>query len=174
MTSPQARRSAALAPVEEHLRHTAAARAAQIRSRAQAEAAEIIEGARQRAGAVIAQARAAGRAEAAPLAEAELSQARSRARSTLLQVQREACDELRSLVGARVASLPREAGYDQVAARIGRLAALAAGPGATVTRVPAGGVIARSAGVVVDCSLPRLADLAVQALGADVRELWTP
>ncbi len=30
------------------------------------------------------------------------------------------------------------------------------------------------AGVLVDCSLPRLADLAVDALGGEVRELWTP
>ena len=166
--------AAALAPVEEHLRHSAAARAAGIRAGAQREATEIIERARQRADTVVAQARIAGRVEAAPLADAELSQARSRARSTLLRVQREACDELRSLVRAGVAGLPRDAGYDRMAARIARMAALAAGPGATVTRVPAGGVIARSAGVVVDCSLERLADRAVAALGADVRELWTP
>jgi vacuolar-type H+-ATPase subunit E/Vma4 len=172
--SPQASRAAALAPVEEHLRYSGAARAAQIRAAAQREAAEIIGDARQRADAVIAQARAAGRAEAAPLAEAELSQARGRARSALLRVQRDAFDELRSLVRAGVAGLPRQAGYDRVAARIARIAALAAGPGATVTSVPAGGVVARSAGVVVDCSLQRLADRAVQALGADVRELWTP
>jgi hypothetical protein len=35
-----------------------------------------------------------------------------------------------------------------------------------------GGVLARSDRAVVDCSLPRLASLAVDALGDEVRELW--
>ena len=51
-------------------------------------------------------------------------------------------------------------------ARLTRLAGLAAGPGAVVTAVPGGGFVAESPGVVVDCSLTRLANLAVAALGA--------
>ena len=54
------------------------------------------------------------------------------------------------------------------------MAERAAGPGATVTADQAGGVVARSGRAVVDCSLPRLAALAVDALGDQVTELWTP
>jgi len=165
---------AALAPVLEHMRRGAAARAARIRADARREAAEIIGQARVRADAAVAQARAAGRAEAARMAEAELSRARGQARSTLLRAQREAYDELLSQVRAGVAALQAEPGYDRLAQRLGRMAAAAAGPGAAVAPIPAGGIMARSPGVVVDCSLLRLADLALEALGGDVRELWTP
>jgi hypothetical protein len=34
--------------------------------------------------------------------------------------------------------------------------------------------VARSADVLVDCSLSRLADLAVEALAVDVQALWVP
>ena len=37
-----------------------------------------------------------------------------------------------------------------------------------------GGVVAKSPGVLVDCSLDRLADLAVAELGASIRQLWSP
>ena len=59
-------------------------------------------------------------------------------------------------------------------AGLSALAAGAAGPGATVTAHRAGGVVARSDRAVVDCSLPRLASLAVDALGDEVSQLWTP
>ena len=59
-------------------------------------------------------------------------------------------------------------------AGLSALAAGTAGPGATATVHRAGGVVARSGHAVVDCSLPRLASLAVDALGDEVRELWTP
>jgi len=39
---------------------------------------------------------------------------------------------------------------------------------------PEGGVVARSGGIVVDCTLPRLAGVAVDELGDQVRELWIP
>ena len=67
-----------------------------------------------------------------------------------------------------------EPGYERLLARLTALATAAAGPDATITAAPAGGVVARSRGVVVDCTLARLADLAVDALGDEVRELWTP
>ena len=75
---------------------------------------------------------------------------------------------------AAVARLPEEAGYAGLVARLSLLATEAAGPSATVTTSPAGGVVARSGQVAVDCSLPRLADQAIDALGGRVRELWTP
>ena len=96
------------------------------------------------------------------------------ARSALLGAQREAYDELRAQVRAAVDGLRGEPGYDRLLEALARMARLEAGPGATVTASPDGGVVARSPGVLVDCSLPRLADLAVEALDGEVRELWAP
>ena len=96
------------------------------------------------------------------------------ARSVLLGAQREAYDELRARVRAAVGALRDEPGYDRLLEPLARHGPAAAGTGATVTRHPSGGVVARAAGMVVDCSLPRLADLAVEALDGEVRELWTP
>jgi vacuolar-type H+-ATPase subunit E/Vma4 len=166
--------AAALAPVREHMRRGATERAAAIRADARREAAKIIAEARSASEAIMAQARAAGRAEAAPVAAAELGRARREARSTWLRAQRAARDELRRQVRAGVAALQREPGYDRLTGRLTRMAALAAGPDATIAPAPGGGVMARARGVVVDCSLRRLADMALDALGADVRELWTP
>ena len=58
--------------------------------------------------------------------------------------------------------------------RLTAMAGRVAGPDATITVQPAGGVVARARDVVVDCTLPKLAILAVNALGDQVRELWTP
>src|SRR5512146_2860608 len=144
--------AAALEPVRAHLRQAAAAQAAQIRADAHHCAGRIRQQARLAAAATVEQARADGRAEAAPLAAAEL----------------------RRQVRAAVAALPGKPGYDHLAGRIAALARRAAGPGAVVTAVPAGGWLAQAPGVTVDCSLTRLADLAVEALGAEVQGLWTP
>ena len=92
----------------------------------------------------------------------------------MLGTQRQACEDLRARVLAAADGLRDEPGYERLLAGLSALAARAAGPGATVTAHPAGGVVARSDRAVVDCSLPRLASLAVDALGDEVRELWTP
>jgi vacuolar-type H+-ATPase subunit E/Vma4 len=165
--------AAALAPARAHMLRHATDQAGRILAGARREADAIRLQARRSAEQAVSQARAAGRAEAAPLAAAESSRGRSEARSVLLSAQREAHDELRSRVRAAVSGLPSEPGYDPLLDRLTRMARLAAGPDATLTPAPAGGVMAESRGVFVDCSLPRLADLAVQALGGAVRELWT-
>lgn len=166
--------AAALEPVRAHLRRTAAAQAARIRADAHQCAGRIREQARLAAAATVEQARADGYAEAAPLAAAELSRGREAAAKELLRARSEAYDELRRQVRAAVGALPGEPGYDRLAGRIAALARRSAGPGAVVTAVPAGGWLARAPGVTVDCSLTRLADLAVEALGAEVQGLWTP
>jgi vacuolar-type H+-ATPase subunit E/Vma4 len=122
----------------------------------------------------IARARAQGRADGARAAAAERSRGREKARSIVLRAQRDAQDELRRQVLAAISGLRAEPGYRQLLLRLTAMAARAAGPDATVSVVPAGGVVARSADVLVDCTLPRLAGLAVDALGDQVRELWTP
>ena len=47
-------------------------------------------------------------------------------------------------------------------------------PWAVVSEHPDGGVIARAGGVVVDCSLPRLADEAIAALAARIDLICGP
>jgi vacuolar-type H+-ATPase subunit E/Vma4 len=168
---PQA---AALAPVRAHLLGGAQAEADRILAEARAQAAATVRQARRDADEAAGQARARGRAETAPLAAAERRRGREQARSIVLGAQRQAHEELRAQVLAAAGGLQDEPGYERLVARLTALAERAAGPGATVAADPAGGVVARSARAVVDCSLPRLARLAVDALGDQVGELWTP
>lgn len=165
---------AALAPVRAYLLDTARREASRILEAARAEAEEIIEQTRRAGDEGVASARSEGQATGASLGAAERNRGRSQARSIVLAARRAAEVRLREQVIAAVARLPDEAGYAGLVARLSWLAAAAAGPGATVTPSPAGGVVARSGQVVVDCSLPRLADQAIDALGGRVRELWTP
>ena len=164
----------ALAPVHACMLRQATDQAAGILADARREADAIVSQARRSAEAAVARAQAEGRQEAAALAAAERSRGRREARLVLLSAQREALDELYSQVRAAVGRLRRDPSYGQLLDRLTRMARLAAGPDAEFAVSPDGGVIARSRGVIVDCSLTRLADLAVQALGPDVRELWEP
>ncbi len=164
----------ALDPVRERMLSGARIEADRILARAKARAAVTIDQSRKEAADAVALAAAAGRAQAAPAAAAERARGRERARSVLLGARRAAYDELRGQVLAAVAGLRDEPGYDRLAGRLAEMAARAAGPGATITAAPDGGIVARSGNVVVDCSLSRLAALAVETLGERVRALWTP
>ena len=166
--------AAALAPARARMLRDAADQAAGILADARHEADRIAAQARQDAERTVSLARAAGRAQAVPQAAAGRRRARSDARSAVLGAQREVYDELRARVRAAVDGLRGEPGYDRLLEALARRARLEAGPGATVTASEDGGVVARAPGVLVDCSLPRLADLAVEALDGEVRELWAP
>ncbi|HEY7011111.1 MAG TPA: V-type ATP synthase subunit E family protein [Streptosporangiaceae bacterium] len=152
----------------------AAEQAGQILADARREADAIISEGRLSAERAVSQAREAGRREAAELAAVERSRGRSHARSVLLGTRREIHQELCSRVRAAVGGLRDEPGYDRLLERLTGMAREAAGPDAVLTVPAAGGVVARAADVLVDCSLPRLADLAVEAVAADVQALWTP
>jgi vacuolar-type H+-ATPase subunit E/Vma4 len=165
---------AALEPVRQRLRRDAEDEAARLRADARTQAAAVVAQAQQDATVALAAAAAQAAATADPLTAAELRRARDAARSAVLTAQRAAFDELRSRVRTAVAALSAEQGYDQLLQRITHLAEQTAGPDAEVTLAPSGGVVARRAGVAVDCSLERLADLAVTDLGAAVTELWAP
>ncbi len=165
---------AALAPVRATMLRSAQERADEIIGQARRRAAEAVAAARTAAENSVTSARADGLAQAAPLAAAVRNQRRRDVRATVLAAQREAYEELRERVRAAVSALREEPGYDLLLERLRRDARQAAGPDATLTDDPAGGVVARGPGVVVDCSLPRLADAAVEALGAETAWLWTP
>jgi vacuolar-type H+-ATPase subunit E/Vma4 len=164
----------ALALVAERLQRDAAAQADRIRAAARAEAAATLARAREQEATTVAAASAAAAAEAGPLTSSTLRQAHATAGTAVLAAQREARDELRARVRSVVAGLPRQPDWDQLGQRIARIAAQAAGPHARLAPDPGGGFVARAPGVVVDCSLGRLADLAMAELGAEVRELWAP
>jgi len=164
----------ALAPARARMLRDAADQAARILADARREADRILAHARREAERSVSLARAAGGAQAVPQAAAARRRARSEARSAVLGAQREAYDELRARVRAAVNGLRGEPGYGRLLQALAEMARLEAGPGATVTASDVGGVVACSPGVLVDCSLPRLAELAVEALDGEVRELWAP
>ena len=119
----------------------------------------------------MAQARADGAEQARPVAAAELSRSRRAARSVALGANLVAHDEMAGRIRAAVLGLRDEPGYPELRDRLARAARQAAGPRAEVSEHPAGGVIARAGGVVVDCSLPRMADRAIEALGPRIAGL---
>lgn len=165
--------SAALMPVRSALLAAAAREAASIVAAAQADADTLEQDARGTAARIVDAGRTAGAARGAALAAAELSSGRARAQGIVLAAQREALERLRDRIRAEAARLRDDAGYPELLGRLS-LAVAMASPDATVARCPEGGVVARSAQVTADCSLTRLADLAAEALGGRVRELWTP
>jgi vacuolar-type H+-ATPase subunit E/Vma4 len=164
----------ALAPVRAHLLAEAGAEAGRILADAREQADAILRQARQSAAQTVDQARACGEADAAATAAAERTRARDQVRSTVLGARQEAYQDLRTQVLAAAGGLRAEPGYERLLSRLTIMATRAAGPGATVTVQPEGGVLARSRDVMVDCTLPRLAGLATDELGDQVRELWTP
>ena len=164
----------ALAPVRAGLLRGAEAEAGRIRAAARAQADSILDQARCGAAEMTGRARARGEAEAGPAADAERSRGRDQARSIVLGAQLEAYQDLRAQVLAEVGGLRTEPRYQGLLGQLVTMAARAAGPGAAVTVQPEGGVMARSGDIVVDCTLPRLADRAVDELGDQVRDLWTP
>lgn len=170
MTAAQ---EAALAPVRAYLLAAARREASRVLAAARTEADGIVGQARRAGEETVAAARSEGQAQAASLEAAERNRGWSQARLIVLGARRAAQVRLREQVMAVAAGLPDEAGYAGLVERLSGLAARAAGPDATVTESHAGGVVARSGQVVVDCSLPRLADLATGMLGGRVRELWT-
>jgi vacuolar-type H+-ATPase subunit E/Vma4 len=164
----------ALAPVRAHLLRWARAEADRILEEARCQAAATLRQARRDAEEAVGQARTRGEAEIALAAAAERRRGREQARAIVLGARRQAREELSARVLTAAGGLRDEPGYEGLLARLTVMAAQAAGPGATVTADQAGGVVARSGRTVVDCSLPRLAGLAVDALGDQVTELWTP
>ncbi len=168
------KQAVALAPVRAYLLAGARAEADRILGQARGEADQVLRQARRDAEQAIREAREEGEARATQVAAAERTQVWEQARSIVLGAQRQAGEELRAQVLAAAGGLRAEPGYERLVAGLSALASHAAGPGATVTAHRAGGVVARSGHAIVDCSLPRLATLAVDALEDEVSKLWTP
>jgi hypothetical protein len=175
MTLPRRRlgshQELALAPVRAALLSDASAEAGQLLARARNAADALVGQARRDAASKISQAREEGRTQAAPFARAELSRGRREARTIMLGAQLHARADLESRIRSAITGLKDEPGYGQLRGWLSELALQAAGPDATVSEHPVGGVVARAPGVLVDCSLPRLAQRAIEALGPRITEL---
>jgi hypothetical protein len=169
-----AEQQAALEPVRAAMLRRATAEADAITATAHQHAAELLAAARRDAEAALRRARADGIALAAPLAAAEQARGRRAARAALLAAERGIRTEAESRIRAAILSLPGQPGYGELRDRLAALARAAAGPGAVVRDHPGGGVIAHAPGVLADCSLPRLADRVIDALGPQITELCAP
>lgn len=149
-------------------------RADQVVARARSQADGLLDRARADAAGALAAARETGKLQASALAAVERSRGRQNAQAIRLGAQREAYEEFRAQVRAAVTGLRYQPGYRLLRQRLTELAAALAGPGATITEDPGGGVVARGPDAIVDCSLPRLAEAAADALGPQVAGLWAP
>ncbi len=165
---------AALEPASAELLRRAAQEATDILAVASDEADALLARARRDAEAEVERARAAGAAQAEPVAAAELGRSRRTARSAMLGAELRTHDEIAGQIRSAVLGLRDEPGYPALRDRLAAMARRRAGPGAQVTEHPDGGVIARTGGVVVDCSLPRLADRAIEELGTRIAGLCGP
>ncbi|WIY00519.1 hypothetical protein QRX60_41750 [Amycolatopsis mongoliensis] len=161
----------ALAPLRAALLARAVAGAAREAADADHEAAELISRARARATEIEETARAAGLADARSLTRNQHNRARRRARALELATQREIYDELRRTVAGELARLMAEPGRrDRLAERVRAIL----GPGATVVDAPGGGPAGLAGDRRIDLSARTVAGQAVDELGDEVRQLWTP
>jgi vacuolar-type H+-ATPase subunit E/Vma4 len=165
------RQEQALAPVSAALLASASAQAGQLIEQARIAAAALGDKARSDAASAIRAAREEGMAQAAPLAAAELSHARRKARAARLQAEQRATKELQDRIRSAITGLRNDPGYGELRDRLAGLALQAAGPGAVLSEHPAGGVLARAPGVLVDCSLSRIAQRVIDALATRICEV---
>jgi hypothetical protein len=172
--TPAATQDAALEPVRAAMLRNARNQAEQIVARAARAAEALLAQAHADVEVAMVQAQAEGAAAARSVAAAEIGRSRRAARSAILGAEQVTRDGLVTQIRAAIVGLRDEPGYPHVLDRLTELAKRAAGPDAIITEHPDGGVVARSAGVLVDCSLPRLADRAVIALAARISELCQP
>lgn len=167
----RSRQVAALEPVRAALIQHASVQAARTAAEATRKATALVARAHADAEALVAQATAEGAAEAEPVAAAELSRSRRAARAISLGAEETTREYLAGRIRAGVLAWRERADYPLLRDRLIEIAGRAAGPGAVITEHADGGVIATAPGVVVDCSLGRLADRAIEALGVQTAEL---
>jgi hypothetical protein len=165
---------AALAPVRKALLRQARAEAAQVHADAEHDAQQLVTEAQASADAVLTAARARGQAEASVVVAQQRARARREARAAELAVQRQAYEQLRQEVVARMRRLRDQPDYPALQQRLTAYIRATLGDEAVITEAPSGGVVGRAPGRSVDCSLDALAQRALDLLGAEVSGLWQP
>lgn len=167
----RSRQDAALEPVRAALIGGAAEHAARAVAQARQAAAALLAQVAADAHDAVAHAASAGAADARLVAAAELAKSRRAARSVALGAEFDAYQDVAARIRAAVLALRHDDGYPLLRRRLAAVALQAAGPGAQGSDHPDGGVVATAPGVVVDCSLGRLADRAIAALDVQIAEL---
>lgn len=162
-----------LAPVREALLGEARRRARELRAGAAADARAVVAAAHREAAEILSRARADGESDGRSAAAGRRAEADRAARATVLAAQCEVHAEFRQRVRDEVCALRRDPLYPSLLRTLQLMARAAAGPSAEVATDPAGGAVARAPGRRADCSLPRLAERAADALGAEVSSLWS-
>lgn len=170
----RSRQDRALEPVRAALRRQADDQAAAIVRRATDAATAMIRRARQDAEDAAIAAAADGQAQASLVAEARLGRRRRSAREQLLDADLAIHQDLAGRIRSAVLSLRADPSYPRLRARLAERAASMAGAGATITEPEDGGAVANAPGVVVDCSLGRMADRAIIALRPAISALCEP
>jgi hypothetical protein len=167
----QSRQGAALEVVRMKLRENASTQVASMEAEATRAAAALLARARRDAERGVAQAAADGASQAEPVAAAQLARSKRMARSISLRAQEATREYLAGRIRTAVLALRERADYPLLRDRLIEIAERATGPGATITDDADGGIIATAPGIVVDCTLGRLADRAIEALSVQIAEL---
>lgn len=165
----------ALAPVRRAILESARRDAADTIERANRAAQELRRRAAAEADTIRETARAEGRHDAEQVRVEQRARARRRARSIVLQAQRQALDDLTSAVHDAVRRLWCDPATQQaVRATLVATARAEHGPQAVITDHPDGGVVATIDHARATYLLTDLADEVIASLGDDIVGLWTP
>jgi vacuolar-type H+-ATPase subunit E/Vma4 len=173
MTRPPAGEADSLAPLTAALRDRARAAADEVLARADEDARESLDRAHQEAAAMLAQARAKGAADGAAVLAAERAGAARQARAILLAAQQAAHDDLRTAAREAVRALREDPDYPVMLEALRARAQVDLGPGAVVTTLDGGGIVAESGPRRIEYSLAALADDLVDEV-VDRAEPWSP
>ncbi|WP_282703533.1 V-type ATP synthase subunit E family protein [Streptomyces sp. CC219B] len=163
-----------LAPVRARLLKDAEADARALLAAADEDAATLLRNAETQAADIFAEARSQGAADAEAVRRALCTRARRAARARELAARRECWQELRRQVVHGVEALHDTDAYPALEARLTTHARHLLGPDARITTAPGGGLRGEAPGRRADLSLTSLALGALDDLGSEVEELWTP
>ncbi|WP_314251728.1 hypothetical protein [Streptomyces sp. DSM 40907] len=162
----------ALEPARTELLRAAREAADALLAEAAEDARRVLAAGRDEAAAILERARLQGRADGAAFAAAEVVRARRRAYALELAVRKEMYEELRRRVTEGVLHAPADRAA--LRSRLEARARAVLGPGASVTAVADGGVLAEAPGRRVDLTLASLAERALERAGLETEILWVP
>ena len=157
-TSTQLARTEAFAPLASALLERADRDARTAVARADEDALAVVAQARTEADALLADARAKGVADGAAVSAAERMRAEREASRIVHEAQSAAREDLRRAAREAVRGLRHDPQYPAMIEALRARATDALGPGATVTELEAGGIVAEAGSRRVELSLDALAD----------------
>jgi hypothetical protein len=163
-----------LSSVREALLAHAHRDAAAVLSDADAAVAASLDAARVEAAALRAEARKRGELDAAALLAGERARTARRVRQIVLAQRHAAYESLRRRARDAVSELRHDPGYRGLLDALRERATSELGPEAHLWEHERGGIVGQVQGRSVTYTLDDLADVAVDELGSDVEELWSP